>query len=46
MRPTEKNKVSPRPFQFRAVSEIDRVKDVLAKNRPFEKEVYNANYQF
>ena len=44
MRPTEKNKVSPRPFQFRAVSEIQRVQDAVSKHRPFEKEVYNANY--
>ena len=44
MRPIEKNKISPVPFNFRAVSEVDRVRDALKKNPPFEREPFNANY--
>ena len=30
------------PFSFRAISEVHRVADVLAGNRPFEHEVFDA----
>lgn len=43
MRPKEKNRSSPRTFQYRAISEVHRVHDTLASHRRFEPEAFNAN---